>query len=306
MNDLNRRFHHIVGNTHDITEKGKVGLRAATNGIEWMRYLQHVFMEAKIRELPYPLFLDKRYSPNQDHNSIMSSIKGDHSARAASAVTKWLGDRTKDFHIIKYGEYQYMERLLATGEMLIRPSREFDEDSYNEARRDDENSLGVFGVRTTDGTAIPAHDVPVWSNEDRMTMFSVSMDREYMLYCMAGTLSPTLFSHFGPSDDSCVLIHDIDEFVQRVDNGTRELFPPENFIFAHGWVRYYDPLGAIPLTPPVPDGSELPIPILKHFRHAYQDEYRYVWVPRTPMKQGLRWEKVWIGGLDDIAEIIQI
>ena len=31
------------------------------------------------------------------------------------------------------------------------------------------------------------------------------------VYCMAGSLSTTLFSHFGETYDPCVLIHDMDE-----------------------------------------------------------------------------------------------
>ncbi|MCY4645264.1 MAG: hypothetical protein OXE73_00030 [Gammaproteobacteria bacterium] len=306
MKEMNERFHDIIANSVDITDGGKLGLRGRTSRIEWMRYCQHVLVEARNRELPYPLFLDKRYSPKEDDNSFMSSVRGDHSTRAAGAVVRRLSGRVENFHAIKYGEYQYMKKLLATGEMLIQSSRGFDKDSYNEARRDDENSVSIFGVDTMDGTAIPAYDVAGRSDQDRMTTFSSSTDRDYMLYCMAGTLSSTLFAHFGQRDDSCVIIHDIDEFVQRVDHGTRELFPPENFIFAHGWVTYFDPLGAIPITPPIPEGSEVPIPFLKHFRHAYQDEYRYVWFPRAPKKDGLSLEKVWIGCLHDIAEIIRI
>ena len=306
MKELNERFHDLLANSVDITNGGKLGLRVPISRVEWTRYLQDVFVEARNRELPYPLFVDQRYSPKGDDNSFISSVKGDHSTRAADAVARWLTDKVKGFQIIKYGEYQYMKKLLATGEMLIQSSRGFDKDSYNEARRDDENSVSIFGVGTIDGTAIPAYDVAGRSRQDRMTTFSSSTDRDYMLYCMAGTLSPTLFAHFGQSDDSCVLIHDVDEFTRRVDRGTRESFPPEDFIFAHGWVTYFDPLGAIPLTPAIPEGSEVPIPFLKNFRHAYQDEYRYVWFPKTRIKDGLSSQKVWIGSLQDIAEIIRI
>ena len=101
-----------------------------------------------------------------------------------------------------------------------------------------------------------------------------------------------------------MLVHDMEEFVGRVDEKTRAHFPPEEFAHAHGWTTYIDPLGAIEPTPEPGDApTEIPIPFLKHFRHAYQDEYRFVWVPKEP-RRGLEQRCVRIGCLEDIAEIL--
>lgn len=305
MREINHRFHDILANSHDITKDGKLGLGTTADRIEWMRYLQHVLAEVRTRDLPFPLFLDMRYSPTPEDDSFMSSVKGGHSRRAANAVATWMSNSNSDFSIIKYGEYRYMKRLLDAGEMLIQPSRDFDKDSYNQALRDDENTISVFGVRTSDGSAIPAHDVPGWSNQYHMQIFSSTTDRDYMLYCMACTLSPTLFSHFGQSYDSCILIHDADEFVKRVTEGTSAAFPPGDFVHAHGKVTYIDPLGAIPPKPSIPEGAAIPIAFLKPFRHAYQDEFRFVWIPKTSTKKDLPQRTVRMGCLGDIAEIVR-
>ena len=305
MEDLNQRFFDIIVNSHEINEGGKLGIGVGANGTMWLRFFQHVLMEAKMRELPYPYFLDKRYSLDWDEDSFISSVKGKHSSSAYDACTKWMEEKNNKFHVVKYGEYRYMKRFLKEGQMLIQPSDNFDDESYNQAVRDDENAISIFGARINSNEAIPAHDIRGWGDRYSMAGLSSSMDRSYMMYCMTRILSPTLFSHFGPYD-SCVLIHDMGEFVKRLDEGTSRYFPTEGFVHARGNVTYIDPLGAIKFTANVQKKTNMIIPFLKHFRHSYQDEYRFVWVPRTPKKHGLTKVNVSIGSLEDIAEIIRI
>lgn len=307
MKDLNWRFHDLVPNALKITKGGKVGLEVAMGEVEWGRYFQHVLTEAAKRDLPYPLFIDKRYAPDWSKDGFSSSVKGQHSSRVFEAVRKW-AERSSERHfsVLKYGETHFMERFLEEGEMLISPSPSFDDETLTRAQRDDENRRSVFGARKKDGTAIPASDLPSWWGDRNSIMeYSISTDRDYMLYCMARTLSPTLFSHFGEKYNACVLIHDIHEFARRVDGGTRAQFPRGEFTYAHAWVTYFDPLGAIPPAPEPPQEIKIPIPFLKHFRYAYQQEYRFVWVPKDP-RRGFEETCVRIGSLHDIAEIIRV
>ena len=98
----------------------------------------------------------------------------------------------------------------------------------------------------------------------------------------------------------------MDEFARRVDEGTRSCFPPAEFVHTHCQTTYIDPLGAIQPTPEPPEGGDrIPIPCLKHFRHAYQAEYRFVWVPTEPHNVFTN-TCVSIGSIEDIAEIIRI
>ena len=306
MKDLNQRFHDIVTNIVKTSEDGKVGMEVALSGVEWLRYQHHVLMEAKARELPYPLFLDKRHARDWNRDEFTSSVKGTHSAGAFQAVKAWAeGSGNHRFSVVKYGERRFMERFLRYGEILVRPSAAYNHAAFNRAQRDDENSVSVFGVRTGDGKAVPANDLPVWwGNRLSMNRYSASTDRDYMLYCMGTTLSPTLFSQFGETYDACILIHDLVEFAKRMDEGTRRRFPSGAFVHAHGRTTYIDPLNAIPPTPePSKRTGAIPIPFLKHFRHAYQEEYRFVWVPTEPLR-GFEEVLLSIGSIEDIAEII--
>ena len=306
MKDLNRRLFDLMTNSQNITTAGKIGVRTTAGGVEWMRYLQHVTTEALMRELPYPLFLDNRYTSDWATDAFFSSVKGDHSARADTAVQQWREVRYCDFDLVKYGEYEFMKRFIDSGELQVCPSRSFDNEHYHQALRDDENSVTAFGARAPDGAVVPAHDLPSWWG-DRYSMleFTASTDRDYFLYCTSRTLSPTLFSHFGRAYDSCVLIHDMAAFTRRLHEAAKESLPPHEFVFAGGPVTYVDPLGAVPPKPVVPEGSDVPIVFLKHFRHAYQDEMRYVWVPKEPAR-GLEKTVISIGPITDIAELLRV
>ena len=304
MKDLNKRFLDITVNMDEITTGGKFGVRSDADSVAWWSYFQHVLMEAKMRELPFPLFLDDRYAPDWDKDSFTLSVKGQRSSKAFNAVKKWKCEKDNEFSVLKYGEYRFMEEFIKKGEMLIQPSRKFDDEAYNLAIRDDENRMSVFGVSTEDDGVIPAYNIRGWDDRYSMLEFSSAMDRDYMMYCMGMTLSPTLFSHFGPYD-ACVLIHDMNEFVRRVDVGTSNQFPSRDFIQVRGKVTYLDPVGAIKPTPDVPEGKKLSIPFIKHFRHTYQNEYRFVWIPKEA-KKDLEKMILSIGSIEDIAEIIRI
>ena len=306
MKDLNQRFFDIIVNSHDITQGGKIGIRMGAGGINWMRYFQHVTTEARLRNLPYPLFLDGRYQPDYTKDAFTLSVKGGHSRRAYDRFSKTMPDKKSDFYVVKYGERRFMEAFITDGQMLISPSNRFDDEEYNQALRDDENSLSVFGARTSDGSVIPAHDLPNWWG-DRYSMidFSSSMDRDYMIYCMARPFSPTLFSHFGREYDACVLIRDMNQFVTRVYEGTKSAFPSSEFHHARGYVTYIDPLGAIEPVPDIPAAKKVTIPFLKHFRHAYQEEFRFIWLPKQP-RRNFRNVCISIGSIDDIAELVVI
>ena len=307
MKDLNERFHDLALNLLQTSEGGKVGMEIASVGVEWGPYMQHVLQEAIARERPYPLFLDKRYAPDWTKDGFASSVKSRHSAGAFEAVKAWVdGGGDGRFAVAKYGERRWMERFFDSGEMLIRPSIDYDDNAFNRAQRDDENSVSMFGARTSDGSTVSVNDLPGWwGDRYSMTEFTTAMDRDYMLYCLARTLSPTLFSHFGDGYDACVLVHDLEEFAKRVDEVTRECFPAGEFVHGHCWTTYIDPLGAIQPTPEPPDRSvKITIPFLKHFRHAYQEEYRFVWVPSEPHR-GFEATSVRVGSLRDIAEIIR-
>jgi len=62
-----------------------------------------------------------------------------------------------------------------------------------------------------------------------------------------------------------------------------------------GPANYVDPL--------LPRSADVFVPLCKHFRYSYQEEYRFCWLPSPPV-QKLSYVDIRLGSLADIAELV--
>lgn len=171
--------------------------------------------------------------------------------------------------IFKFGARRWNEAILETGEIRLRPASHYGDPSLNRAIRDDELSIRYFSADGTEGVA---------SIED------------YHVACFSMTYDYRLFRDFDA--DSCLVIHDVKEFSDRLGRATIEVFRRQ----ISAPTIYFDPHNSMAPT----SGEE--IAFGKHFRHAYQREFRYVWTsmgsePLAPVQ-------LQIGSIRDIAELV--
>jgi hypothetical protein len=122
---------------------------------------------------------------------------------------------------------------------------------------------------------------------------------DYYVLCMASQYDYRLFADF--QTDSCVAISDPTEFSARLraaiaNHNARN---PASRIRAlyDSPIIYFDPFA---LTPPETAGE---VHFCKHFRFAYQTEFRFVLTPAK--RDDLQPSFVELGSLDDIAEIVK-
>jgi hypothetical protein len=64
-----------------------------------------------------------------------------------------------------------------------------------------------------------------------------------------------------------------------------------------GAVKYLDPLNTMP--------DKIKLFFSKHFRYAYQNEFRVAWLPQKPISK-LQPLFISLGSLEDIAEILTV
>jgi hypothetical protein len=95
--------------------------------------------------------------------------------------------------------------------------------------------------------------------------------------------------------DAALIVHGKDEFIRRVGEAVAQPLPSA---FSHGNVGYYDPYQ-------IDNPSQLTPAFSKHFRYAYQDEYRMVW---KPSEAGMQLEPFFvnIGPMSDIATMVEL
>lgn len=124
--------------------------------------------------------------------------------------------------LVKYGESKHMVALYERGEVYLRVASDFQADSHNEARRDDELCLTFVGPAQLEYGG----DVIAQRVEAAITQKS---SHDYCLYCLSKRLDKELFRAFDA--DACVILHGGKDFCNTC---LRELARTDKDIVAWG------------------------------------------------------------------------
>lgn len=305
--EVNQRFQDVWGNILVLRNSGKVDLSPDP---VWHRLFQHVAGEMYIRgEPPHQGNLDPSVEPANPFRDKVLCKRAVSSISTKSAMNDVL---------VKYGRPGDMEQLYKDGLVWINPASTYDKPQNNQAVRDNERRLmfkGGVATRATPRKFLDRQSGPstfnVQSNLDFVRIYDapelaideyvsvgVNLDTDYWSYCMAGGLSPRLFSDFDST--ACVVVKR-NPFIQRVYARMQEEKPDTSFNC--GFINYEDPVGAY-VSSRI-DLNWMPVHMTKSLRYAYQHEFRLVWKP-IPYRDNLEPIAVEIGCLEDIAELILI
>jgi hypothetical protein len=181
--------------------------------------------------------------------------------------------------LFRFSERKHNRSFFEAGEMHLQPASAYDDPSLNNALADDECVKKWYGE----------HGI--------IKTFSVP---DYYCICFAATYDVRLFRDFRKSDFSCVAIGDVLEFTERL----RRAIKKHNGLHAETRIQalitspviYYDPFSLVDMSTP----SE--VYFSKHFRFAYQEEFRLVVIPAHSRK--LQPFSLNIGAITDIAEFM--
>jgi hypothetical protein len=195
--------------------------------------------------------------------------------------------------MVKYGEHRFLEPMLRQGLVRISPAASYSDPSLNAAIRDDELSVELD---INEWTAGPYSHLLATGAANRFTSFprldlNIRSPSNYYVFCTAHRLSARLIMDFG--GDSCLVIHDPDEFVRRLQDAVGERL--QGWTTEYRDVEYYDPAQT--------NVIEVGVLYSKHFRYAYQHETRVAWFPPSPIAE-LEPLHLELGSLADIAELV--
>lgn len=122
--------------------------------------------------------------------------------------------------------------------------------------------------------------------------FSISCP-DFLVFCLTDRINFRLISDW--SAKSAVIIHDPQEFGRHLSEATRGLvLAAGGRTLESGRVRYIDPY--FPLENPI-------VSFCKHFKFAYQREFRFVIRGGKRVDFGKR--KIEIGSIKDIASVVE-
>ncbi|GAB6178157.1 hypothetical protein JCM16814_30480 [Desulfobaculum senezii] len=199
--------------------------------------------------------------------------------------------------IAKFTKQKHAEALLSEGQVYVSPASAYKDSSLNRAMCDDELSVHKFirknNTRVTilDQKTGKSKEVIPLSSDIKVTTTS---NTDFYVWCTASSLDLRLFEDF--EADACVIIRDIDVFKQRLKQAMSAKLP--NWEFSCGAVNYIDPY--------LHSEQQFDPFACKHFSYAYQKEFRFIWIPPSPVSDKLKPHLLTLGNLEDICEMVVV
>jgi len=204
---------------------------------------------------------------------------------------------TEGSFLVRYSKRQYLEELVSRGHLEIRPASSYNDPSLNPGARDDELRLAIRPNPSEIKMEVIDHRTGQVKGllEPIGSLLTTVAPTDYYVYCMSGLLSPDLFHDFDA--DACVLIRDRNIFQERLFEGLNSRLPYPTWGGRIERVRYVDPLNTA--------FRQFHVYYSKHFRYAYQQEYRVVWCPAaTTAVTTLEIIRLELGDMRDCCELL--
>lgn len=288
QDELEQRVRDIFTNITVLTPEGKIGLPPIEKGGGyWMQIWTDVLEELVIRGGGFREgFLKNTPMPNPSWPNI---------PRAAAT----LGNRQFELGkcLFKFGKEKHLRQALLTGSIRVAPASSYSDPSLNYAIRDDELKFtiqmpgnGAFIQKVDKATLKPVGEkIPVLGNIAQ----TQGVPTDYLVFCLSAKCELRALDDF--EADCCLVIKDTRVFIERLLKGV--------FVHVPDWaarfdaVDYLDPLNTKP--------KEVRAYFAKHFRYAYQNEVRVIWLPPKPSPK-LQPVSASLGSLEDIAELLTV
>jgi hypothetical protein len=258
---LGQRLSHLSDNAIRLSPSGERSFRTFGH---WIDLWSDIEEEYRLRGLKMP-----------DYRDVLEHRRSIWAERAAAVRERdalFLAQLSGSY-LFRYGEAEFIRKAHERGGIRMKAASSYDDPSLNPAIRDNELEIeleflpGEFGIQVQDKTTGEWRDlVPVGAAK---ATYSTG---DYYVYCLSRTYGPRLFDAFEPQSqyDACLVIKDVPAFIESVSSAINRSGQKIRSGKA-GLVSYIDPLN--------PSGWEPDVVGCKHFRFAYQQEYRITATP---------------------------
>ena len=196
--------------------------------------------------------------------------------------------------LFRFSSYRYMEELLNDGGLLLQQASAF-KDQENLSVRDDELKLEFDRYISAEEASSVPFLPQLLATQQRTTQISISLEcPDFLTLCLTDAVNYRMISDWRA--EAAVIIHDPVEFGERLAKGARHILEMKKMTkLERGKVHYIDPY--FPLT-------SKDVPFCKHFKFAYQREFRFVIRISEPVDVDGR--KIFVGSLADIATLVDL
>jgi hypothetical protein len=266
--ELRQRALDVFNDFAELSPDGKLSLQGFHDGGKpWFVLWTHVVEEFELRFGPFP----NGFSNGFFHTAGFPDPRSPLAAPAA-ALVRSVTDIVPPV-LVKYGKAEHLERMLELGEIRVSPASLYSDPSLNPAIHDDELALFIqpgpkrFRMDVLDGQT-RKYKGRIYPAGNKVYRRSKS---NYYVYCLSQRLAPRLFVDF--EANACVVIRDPLRFENTVCRAMKIEYP--DWTDGAEAVMYLDPLNSTL--------DDLDVFTRKHFRFAYQREYRLAWLPPAPV-----------------------
>jgi len=288
LKDVERRCRDIGDNLMNLTAVGALAPTPVLGpGPPWWEFYTHVLEELRLRRLgPYSI----EQMDRETHERWFRETP----PRGLRVLAD--DELPKKPYFAKVGRKEHLKPMFELGRVRIAPASIYHDPSLNSAIHDDEltvtatRSVRAIKARTIDArTGDTSSSIP-FVGELR---YSVRMKGNYYVYCLSDKYDFRLLDDF--DSDALLVITKPEVFRRRLQEAVKGTRSDLQGLF--GAVRYYDPYSFRPDQPFVP--------MLKHFKYAYQRELRFVW---TSSARAPDWEPFFVelGSLADCAKFYEL
>lgn len=237
----------------------------------------HVLEEYELRRQGLPLANDLQIpTPTAPNEPVaVNALKGIQMPAPGKAL-------------FKLGKREHMKPFFERGKLRISPASSYSDPSLNHAVRDDELEFD----RMMPGEEVTFTFMDKEAGELRTTKpigdvtQTTSLATDFYVCCMTHSLSYRLFDDF--EADACVVIRDPKSFWARLHKAVEARL--SGWLDWHQDVQYIDPY--------LHKEKEINLIFAKHFRHWYQQEYRFAWIPEQVGETELKPFNIELGSLN--------
>jgi len=294
-----QRVGHLMGSVLGLLGGGLIAPMISNGESLPMARLTHALEELQLRGVSYR---DRRVFEAMQ-------VPQPRTPRVLKALGAFGSRRWPAEILVKFGDPRYLEPLVREGRIRISPASSYDDPSLNPAQRDKECEVSAYVLpmdahrlmaiqTTTDSSgrvvSQEGRDINVASMGSVQVQFMSNSD--YYVYCVSRCLEARMFDDF--NYDACVVFTEPSIFVERLRAATTKALPDWRMVASE--VFYFDPyLSRVHQLEPF---------LCKHFRFAYQNEYRFAWIasPENPTIAKLSHIELVLGSLAECAELISL
>lgn len=169
--------------------------------------------------------------------------------------------------LFRYGKKNNLQQMLNEGVVRLGSATFYAQMENDAARQDDEvTKTSYLPGEYARVATMAGREIPIIGDITRKTSTS-----NYYLLCLSSEWDPQLFTAFKGAD-SCLLMKGWERVRKRLSGACEKAFP--GCISSLIPVHYFDPYDLTAREPSIPI-------LLKDFRFAYQQEWRFICVPQN-------------------------